>query len=226
MPLPIQSGSMTERLRKFFRIRGKTAFALDEIVAPVVLVQDLTVGPYQAGVTPAAGEIIWSPAGTTNPFSVALMLNDKPGSITEILDRQFNNRSFSVTYLEMQNVNQPTPQFLAELTLVLASRADVFATGVPSDSSTLTSIQDNDGTLGVPVELFNFAAADAGASGKVIWRGFLGDNTNTLGSRRTIEPTPQVTIGPDDALVFASGNIGQLVDILLHVRGFYQQQPA
>jgi len=63
VPIPIQSASLTERLRKFFRIRGKTGFVLDEVVAPVVLVQDLTLGPYQSGVTPAAGEtsgIRWS----------------------------------------------------------------------------------------------------------------------------------------------------------------------
>jgi len=222
VPLPIQSGSITEKVRKFFRIRGKTAFALDEIVAPIVIVQDLSKGPYQAGVTPAAGEINLVAAGTTNPVSVAVALNDKAGSFIEKLGPQFDDRSFSVTHIEIQN--QTLAQALLELTLALAKRSDVFAASVPNASNVLQSIQNGDGTKPVPVELFNFSAADVG--GTVIWRGLLGDNTNTLGSRRTIDPLPNVTIGPDDVLVFASNNAGVPPDVLVHIRGFYQQQPA
>ena len=41
MPQPIQVGSISDRLRSFFRLRGRSGFQLDETVVPVVNVQDL-----------------------------------------------------------------------------------------------------------------------------------------------------------------------------------------
>jgi len=215
---------MSDRLRKFFRIRGKTNFSLDEVVAPVVLVQDLTQGPYQAGVTPAAGQ---SRLVTTldNQWSFAVLLNDKPGSLTPVLDKQFDGRSFSFTWFEMQNITL-SPAAANNMILRLASRAAVVAAGVPTDARNLFAIQNNDGTLRVPVETFQFNSLAVG--GTDIWRGILGDNTNTLGSRRTFDPTPNITIGPKDALVFATGepmqNDGEVVQ--MNMRGFYQEQPS
>jgi len=215
---------MSDRLRKFFRIRGKTGFVLDEVVAPVVLVQDLTEGPYQAGVTPAAGALRLT-TGALGSFSFAIILNDKPGSITPVLDAQFDNRSFSFTWAEISNVTLPSVD-LANLRLRLAKRSDVAAIGVPTTAASLVSIQENDGSIAVPVEIFGFdTALIAGAD---IWRGLLGDNTNTLGIRREFDNLqPTITIGPDDALLFvATAGVATGGDIDWAVRGFYQEQPA
>jgi len=225
VPYPIQSGSITERLRKFFRIRGKTSFQLDEMVAPVVLVQDLTQGPYQAGVTPAAATItINVPNG--NISGTAIILNDKTGSVTPVLGNQFEGRSFSVTWLEIQylaNVNET--EALLDCELSLANRG-VLSALTPDQNSQLVSIQNNDGGQHVPVEMFGFNAGIFGASSP-IWRGALGNNLNILGSRRTIEPFPHITIGPVDAIIFRPGPIPtNSGNIILSMRGFYQEQPA
>jgi len=225
VPFPIQSGSITERVRKFFRIRGKTAFTLDEVVAPVVIVQDLTIGPYQAGVTPCAGELQFDLIAAQNSV-YALILNDKLGSVTEVLGRQFDDRSFSVTHFEMQNAGSVLPlEVISQLQFFLAPRAVVFA-GVPNKSAFLTSIQNNDGTQGVPIEHYGFDAG-LGLGDKIIWRGLLGDNNNTLGSRRTLEPIPNITIGPKDALCLRNGIVPTTdQQLFISIRGFYQEQPA
>jgi len=222
MPFPIQSGSITERLRKFFRIRGKTSFSLDEMVSPVVLVQDLTQGPYQAGVTPCAGTLINTL--TTSPWSFVILLNDKVGSITPVLDTQFKDRSFSVTWIDFQNATGIPAIELANLRLKLSTRAQIVAAGVPTDSEQLVQIQNNDGSRGVPVEIFTYAVEVLGRS---IWRGVLGDNINTLGSIRTLaDITPNLTLGPDDALVLTGADDISAGSLFLSIRGFYQEQPA
>jgi len=228
VPIPIQSGSITTRLRNFFRIRGKTAFALDEIVAPVVLVQDLTVGPYQAGVSPCAGQITFQPDEAVTS-SLVILLNDKPGSITPVLDKQFDGRSFSFTFIEMQNVGEPTIVEWTAISIRLIPREVVVAMGVPDGSQVLSLIQNNPGTIDVPVEIYTFNSAVPGSPQRRIWRGVLGDNINTLGSRRTIEPTPNITIGPGDALALtqdttATPTTGRAMRF--HARGFYQEQPS
>jgi len=223
VPYPIQSGSITDRLRKFFRIRGKTGFALDEMVAPVVIVQDLTKGPYQSGVTPAAGSIFFAPPAST--WSVAVLLNDKPGSITPVLGAEFISRTFSFLWAEQQQTDFDVTQ-LASLSLRLSTRQQVITAGVPISSTTLFSIQNNDGSLTVPVEMFALPDQIVGA---VIWNGIMGDNVNTLGSLRRFEDIqPNITIGPDDALVFNSGiaAAGGIERMRVNVRGFYQEQPA
>jgi len=229
VPIPIQSASLTERLRKFFRIRGKTAFALDEIVAPVVVVQDLTVGPYQSGVTPAAGTETVIPA-TGDTFAFAVMMNDKPGSPTPVLPNQFNNRSFSFSWIDLQNVDIPAPTGLEEIELSLAPRSTIVAQAAAQSGSNLVSIQGNDGSITVPVEIFGFAQPTVVTPRTRIWQGILGDNTNVLGSRRTLEDIkPNITIGPEDALIVqATASLTQpiVLGIYLSVRGFYQEQPA
>jgi len=224
MPIPIQSGSMSDRLRRFFRIRGKTNFQLDEIVAPVVLVQDLTQGPYLAGVTPAATRARIQLSGP-NFWSFAVLLNDKPGSLTPILGNQFNNRSFSFTWAEIVNIAGFTAAELSDLRLGLAKRSDVVAAGVPLSAFSFSSIQNNDGTVFVPVESFQYEVAITNVS---IWRGLLGDNTNVAGSRREFDNIqPNITIGPDDALVLTTGLAGMAAGIITaNYRGFYQEQPA
>lgn len=49
MPTPIQSSSITSKLRSFFRLRGRQIFTLDETAVPVVQVETLTGAPYRAG---------------------------------------------------------------------------------------------------------------------------------------------------------------------------------
>jgi len=225
VPLPIQSGSITDRLRNFFRIRGKTAFALDEIVAPVVLVQDLTKGPYQAGVTPCAGrqEVI---TNTGSLWSIALLLNDKAGSLTPVLGNQFQGRSFSLTWAEIQAKDVSTPGDLLDIQIALGKRSDVVAAGVPTGARVMTQIQGNDGSLSVPVEMFFYNNASLGS--EIFWRGLLGDNTNALGSRRTIDAEPSVTIGPEDAIIITTGIIATAGGEIIYTnyRGFYQEQPS
>ena len=48
MPTPIQSSSVTAKLRSFFRLRGRQIFTLDETVVPTAQVEDLTTAPYRA----------------------------------------------------------------------------------------------------------------------------------------------------------------------------------
>lgn len=48
MPTPIQSSSVTAKLRSFFRLRGRQIFSLDETVVPIAQVEDLTEAPYRA----------------------------------------------------------------------------------------------------------------------------------------------------------------------------------
>jgi len=228
MPYPIQSGSITDRLRKFFRIRGRTNFQLDEMVAPVVMVQDLTQGPYQAGVTPCAGAISWQiPTIVSGDDALlAIMLNDKAGSLTPILGNQFEGRSFSVTGVELQNTGD---EILDQLALNLVSRADVIGLGVPVNASSLVSIQNNPGKLTVPVEMFGFHGA--GGVGQQIWRGVVGAlGTTPLaneGSLRVIVPIPSITIGPEDAILFRNpGGTTTASVVFVSIRGFYQEQPS
>lgn len=47
MPTPIQSSSITNKLRSFFRLRGRQIFTLDETTVPTVQVEDLTSAPYR-----------------------------------------------------------------------------------------------------------------------------------------------------------------------------------
>jgi len=47
MPTPIQSSSITKKLRSFFRLRGRQIFTLDETAVPTVSVEDLTTAPYR-----------------------------------------------------------------------------------------------------------------------------------------------------------------------------------
>lgn len=59
MPLPIQSGDLADRLRRFFRLSGRIPSALDETVVPVALIQDL-------------GEPPWRGPAAASDFSISL----------------------------------------------------------------------------------------------------------------------------------------------------------
>jgi len=228
MPYPIQLGPLTERLRKFFRLRGKTNFMLDEVVVPVAMVQDLTVGPYQAGVTPVAFTVKFLQLpGFTN--QCAVFLNPKAGTIQAIGDT-FKGRSFSVTWIEVQLLVRMDgtlgPPYFIEVYLIPRSRELANVQPITA-ASTAVSIQNNDGSRLLPVQIL---CHDMGGllflQPEKIWEGILGNNTNTLGSRRTIEPQPNVTIGPDDAILVQLLNGGSTfdADLSISLRGFYQEQ--
>jgi len=225
VPYPIQSGSISDRLRKFFRIRGKTSFQLDEMVSPMVLVQDLTQGPYQAGVTPCAGVLTWT-VDAVNQSTLSVILNDKKGSPTPVLGDQFVGRSFSVTQLEMQNLGV---DILTDLQLRVESRGET-TLAVPDLAASLVSIQNNPGTISVPVEMFGVDAG-IGATGQLIWRGTLG-GIGTAPARneeslRVITPTPNITIGPGDAIVLRNATpLPAQGPVFVSIRGFYQEQPS
>jgi len=160
---------------------------------------------------------------------LAILLNDKAGSITPILGDQFADRSFSFTWVELQNRNvQGVTQFVDDIQFSIVRRAAVVAAGVPDSNAVLQEIQTIKSLGPIPVEMYGYD--DGPATGEVTWRGILGDNTNTLGSRRTLEPTPEITIGPDTALLLRvpAGSLDQTAgaSISVSVRGFYQQQPA
>jgi len=195
---------------------------LDEVVAPVVLVQDLTKGPYQAGVTPCIGTLTWSVliAGTS---SWLLLLNDKIGSVTPDLGIGFAGRSISISWIEIQN-STTAIEAIPDLQLRLGKRENALL-GVPTVSDQMTSILENDGVARVPVEQFNMSSGVQG--GRLIWRGQLGDNLNTLGSRRIIEPEPQLVLGPRDVLILTTTNTFTADQALrVNIRGFYQEQPS
>ena len=46
MTKQIQGGSISNRLRSYFRLRGKTTFNLDEVVVPVVMAENVARPPY------------------------------------------------------------------------------------------------------------------------------------------------------------------------------------
>ena len=224
MPLPVQLGPITERVRKFFRIRGRVQFALDEIIAPVTMIQDLTKGPYISGVTPAAGTARGASVALQD-WSYAIILNDKPGSVTEVLGAQFNDRSFSFSWADIQNLTLAAAG-VDELSLKVGKRSGVFAAGVPVLSEPFHVIQNGDGVRNVPVEIFFFNNADI--AGGTIWRGSLGDNTNTPGRIRTFENIqPNITIGAGEALIFTGAQDAvEAGTTQLALRGFYQEQPS
>jgi len=228
MPTPIQLGAITDRLRKFLRIRGKLPLLLDEVVVPMVLIQDLTVGPYQAGVSPCAGSESLNIASDDTTGTIAIFLQDKPASITPELGPQFDGRSFSGTFIDMQN-NFVDPAI--DVQMLLTGRAQLIAAGVPSNQTQLTSIQENpDGLATVPVAIAAFNAVNVAAQSALLWRGRLeGLVANNSPTVREIQATPQNTIGPKDVILlkFTTGTLGggPGIQVRFNIRGFYQQQP-
>jgi len=228
MPYPIQLGPLTERLRKFFRLRGKTNFMLDEVVVPVAMVQDLTVGPYQAGVSPVAFTMIAPQLpGFTN--QIVIFLNDKAGTVAAI-GQEFAGRSFSVTWIEVQLIvvmdGTNGPPYDIEVFVIPRSREVANVQPITAAARAI-SIQNNDGSRTLPVNmLFHDQGGLFFTDDEKIWQGILGNNTNTLGSRRTLEPQPNVTIGPDDAILIQmpNGGTGFDANLAISIRGFYQEQ--
>jgi len=224
MPYPIQLGPMTDRLRNFFRLRGKTSFMLDEVVVPVTMIQDLTKGPYQAGVTPFAGNMAAGVTITPGSSSFAFVLEPKAGSQTPTVEvvRSMAGKSFSLTWIEFQN---NTAGNLPTLQLHLISRTAWRAQGVLDRVGNPIGIQINH-TVHPPLQIEGYdATVPVTTPDTILWSGTLGDNLNTTGSRREYEPEPNVTVGPDDALVGVIIGAAAGGTMSVNVRGFYQEQP-
>lgn len=228
MPYPIQLGAITDRMRNFFRIRGKTSWMLDEVIVPVTMVQDLTQGPYQAGVVPVALEInqVGNAVGA-GPATV-VVLNNKVGSLvpSEEIQKDLKGQSLSITYVEMFNTGGIFP---GNLFLFYVSRDQVEAiAAAPLNTSPMNRIQFG-GITGSTVnklasaEAFAFddSAGFVGGTSQRIWAGTLAA-TPGVGSLRIFEPVPALTIGVNDGVVLllpvASANIR------ISMRGFYNFQ--
>jgi len=194
------------------------------MVAPVVIVQDLTKGPYQSGVTPAAGTgFLDSGVAVGTNQALAMLLNDKAGSLTPVLGPEFDGRSFSFTWMEIQNFSD---EAYPGLFLRVVPRSVVVALGVPDSAERTFSIQQNFNEQAVPVESFGYNSVVA-TGAAIIWRGILGDNLNVIGSRRTLEPEPQITIGPKDALLLSTTTpVAVQRNAIVSFRGYYQEQPS
>lgn len=219
MPLPIQVGSVTSRLRNFFRIRGRSKFLLDEIVVPTVQVQDLTKGPYQAGVTPGAG----TGQITTNVLGgsqVAILLNPTGALVAVLPELDFEGRSFSITELECINRGGGT---FTSMRWLMTPRANVLAAGAPTALFQLQPVQEGDGIRRIPVVIVTFASGGIITTNPDFYNGGPAAN-GSAGSRIRPLMRPEHTIGPAQALVIEDQSLVTSV-LSFNVRGFYQEQP-
>ena len=217
MPLPIQSGSISTQLRDFFRLRGRTAFHLDETVVPVVVLKDLSPA---LGELPASSGIVW-----TDPIAgggqVVIMLNPDATTLQILLDPlAFEGRTYTSddTYI----LNRSTG-LLSSVIVHIVSRNNVLAPGPPTAIVQLNQTRENaTGLRRVPVVLANFAAGGIAFSApQLIWQG----NMQSVGGDR--EPLPPFTIGPDEAvLITAVSGLAGIASIFLNTSGFYNPQPA
>lgn len=221
MPLPIQLGSLTDRLRKLFRITGRTRFALDETVVPVVVVQDLTVGPYQAGVIPAAGTISFQTL--TAGSQVAIMMN--PGSVA-LLDTEtdeFRGRSWTTDILELLN---RSAEFLVWSAFIVDRNTAIPPIAVPASIVSLVETQLNRfGDRRVPVVLAEYPGGlIVTPAAKRIWQ----QATNSTGTARdSFRLPPGIVLGPTEALVFDNPfGPAAASNAILNASGIYQPQPA
>lgn len=63
MPMEIARGEISDRIRRFFDVRGRLNTRLDEQIAPVTIIQDVSLPPYRTS------PIVW--AGFTSAPAVA-----------------------------------------------------------------------------------------------------------------------------------------------------------
>ena len=225
MPLPIQVGSVTQKLREFFRIRGRSKFMLDETVVPVVQLQDLSKGSFQAGITPTA----WTQsqvgaAGrqfviTLNPDAVLPLVADLTTDI------RFIGRSFSMTHLTLVNrtVNN------ARVRVGIVPRGTVIVPTGAGAAKQAIAVQIRElrtalpGVMLVPVVLATVPAIPfvIFPAANEFYRGDLGANSEL------VIPTdnPATTIDLSAAIVIEEllGVGGGTWDV--NVRGNYQEQP-
>jgi len=226
MPYPIQLGAVTDRLRNFFRLRGKTTFMLDEVVVPVTMVQDLTKGPYVAGVTPAAAEINVT-VDIINQAGVAILLNTKVGSLipTAAIKQPLAGKSFSVKSIEWQNTGAAVPRAF----LLYINRTQLEGiVAVPTISRGFNKILFGGAggiiTKQVSAEMFVWEDTTGlvTSTNQRIWSGELAASPG-IGSLRIFEPDPPATIGPEDALILLM-DAATAAPSRLIVRGWFNEQ--
>ena len=216
MPIPIQVGSLTDRLRRFLRLRGRVRLQLDETVVPTVQVQDLTVGPYQAGVSPCAG--------TTPPFNAVvgsqflILINpdatlpvDLPAVGPDLTGRSFTAESL-IASSTASNIS---------MRVGLVPRGSLGAATLTNLQSLLLT-QEGSGINTVPVVIANVPAVVFVIFPAVqeFFRG--GQN---IGANNVLEiPLPRgLTIAGPQVVVLESLIASNALSI--SVSGFYQQLP-
>ena len=215
MPLPIQLGSLTTRLRNFFRIRGRLQLMLDEVVVPTVQVQDLTVGPYQAGVLPAAGtQVDVGGAG----HQMVIMLSPSLALVPPLIntDDAFIGRSFSITELEIRQ----RAAGLSRLRIGTVPRGVALAATF-TVAKNLLNVQQGGGLQPVPVVIYNVPAIPFVVF-PVVQEWFHAESI--LATQNVEVPTerPETTIDRATALVIEFPLANVLSDV--NVRGIYQEQ--
>ncbi len=219
MPIPIQLGAITDRLRRFLRIRGGVRLSLDETLVPTVQVQDLTKGPYQAGVSPAAGTIV-SP-GTVGG-QVLLYINPDAGAVIQATlenDTRFIGRSFSLTAIELKARTAGAARYR-----VGTVPRDIITGATLTTRKALVNVQQGNGLLIVPVILATVTAIPFVLFSTVSeWfhSQQLGD-ISAAAIPIPIPSSPATVIDITTALIIEETVAGALFDV--NVRGFYQEQ--
>lgn len=217
MPIPIQLGSLTTRLRNFLRIRGRVRLMLDETVVPTVQVQDLTVGPYQAGVTPAAGTI---PSPGTVGGQVLIYMNpDAAALIAPNLDedQRFIGRSFSFSALEFFRRGTGATRYRVGMVPRAAITAATLAT-----RKQLVSVQGGRGLQLVPVILATVAVVPF-VIFPVPQEWYHREAVAATDPTNAIVPSrPETVLDRFSAIVIEETVAGAIFDT--NVRGFYQEQ--
>jgi len=225
MPIPIQVGSLTDRLRNFLRIRGRVRLQLDETVVPTVQVQDLTKGPYLAGVQPCAGTFNQvKPIGPPTQFVIYLNPDGAiPPAANLTTDIRFIGRSFTLQSLSM------TPRSAVQYRwrVGLVPRALMLGATIGATRQ-LISVQNGRGILDrVPVVIGSIVAIPFvifGATSEFFQQsgGFDVASFSIPVDVPTLNPGTTITSEQVIVIEEVIGGVG-VPDI--NVRGVYQSQP-
>ncbi len=149
MPVPIQDAGLSDRLRRFFKLRGRTSFQLDETVVPVVLLETLS-GPYYPiknifarGRSSANGDIIVAPTFQSQaslyfgPFTDPLVKSELPGVFT--LDSVQVSLNAGYAALLSPTISQPI-----QFQVLVTDKAEILAGVIapPDQEAALTYVSD------------------------------------------------------------------------------------
>lgn len=223
MPLPIQVGSITDQMRRFFRIRGRSKFQLDETVVPVVLLKDLDTGPFQAGAIPCALAVdVATSAGGTSQTAILINANAVAISLGDLADDlAFVGRSFT---LERLTVFNRSGSARGNLLLQPVLRSIVAAALAPTTLELLFPVQGGTGISTVPVLAAGYPAAGIILTTPNIWRGgaIVG---GTLGDQIEI-PVPRGTVIDTQNAIIFTDTTGTAGSLTLMIQGVYNFEPA
>jgi len=150
MPQPIQDAGLSDRLRRFFKLRGRTSFQLDETVVPVVVLETLS-GPYYPiknifarGRSPAKGSAV---ANTTFQSQAAIYFGPfVDPQVASPLPGVFTIDSISVSLDELQGtLMTPTVSEPIQFQVLLAAKKEVLlgaGIGPPDFEAGLAYVSD------------------------------------------------------------------------------------